>query len=141
MGSDRPFPPPEQEYNPPVALLDLSTIHRSLSTALLLFTGISGAWGLVGYGRGRGMSPSYWGILACLELLALAQGLVGGAMLLAGEQPARLVHVLYGVVSVITLPGAYAFTRGRDDRQMSLNYALLCLFLLGVSLRAASTAL
>lgn len=124
-----------------MALFDLSTIHRSLSTALLLFTGISGAWGLVSYGRRRGVSPSYWGILACLELLALAQGLVGGAMLLAGEQPARIVHVLYGVVSVITLPGAYALTRGRDDRRMTLNYALICLFLLGVSLRAASTAL
>lgn len=120
---------------------ELSTIHRSLSTALLLFTGISGAWGLVIYGRGRGVSPSYWGILACLELLALAQGLVGGVMLLAGEQPARLVHILYGIVSVVTLPGAYAFTRGRDDRQATLTYALICLFLLGVSLRAASTGL
>ncbi|MGH2605336.1 MAG: hypothetical protein ACRDG5_01970 [Anaerolineales bacterium] len=120
---------------------ELSTIHRSLSTALLLFTGISGAWGLVSYGRGRGVSPSYWGILACLELLALGQGLVGGVMLLAGEQPARLVHILYGIVSVVTLPGAYAFTRGRDDRQMTLNYGLICLFLLGVSLRAASTGL
>lgn len=122
-------------------LFDLSSIHRSLSTALLLFAGISGGWGLVSYGRGRGVSPSYWGILACLELLALAQGLVGGLMLLAGEQPARLVHILYGIVSVVTLPGVYAFTRGRDDRQATLTYALICLFLLGVSLRAASTAL
>lgn len=123
-----------------MARLDLSAIHASLSTALFLFTGISGAWGLVTYARRQGVSASYWGILACLELLALAQGLVGGAMLLAGEQPARLVHILYGIVSVVTLPGAYAFTRGRDDRQATLNYALLCLFLLGVSLRAASTA-
>lgn len=122
-------------------LFDLSSIHRSLSTALLLFAGISGGWGLVSYGRGRGVSASYWGILACLELLALAQGLVGGAMLLAGEQPARLVHILYGIVSVVTLPGVYAFTHGRDDRQTTLTYALICLFLLGVSLRAASTAL
>ncbi len=123
-----------------MALFDLGTIHHSLSTALFLFTGISGAWGLVSYSRGRGVSPSYWGILACLELLALAQGLIGGAMLLAGEQPGRLVHILYGIVSIITLPGVYAFTRGRDDRQATLTYALICLFLLGVSLRAASTA-
>lgn len=123
-----------------MALFDLSAIHRSLSTALLLFAAISGAWGLASYGRGRGVGASYWGILACLELLALAQGLVGGAMLLAGEQPARLVHILYGIVSVVTLPGSYAFSRGRDDRRAALQYGLICLFLVGVSLRAAATA-
>lgn len=120
--------------------MDLNSIHRSLSTALLLFTALSGLWGLVTYARGRGVTGSYWGILACLELLAVGQDLLGLAMLLSGEQPGRLVHILYGIVAVVTLPGAYAYTRGRDDRRAALQYGLLCLFLLGVSLRAAATA-
>jgi hypothetical protein len=123
-----------------MAPIDLNSIHRSLSTAMFLFSALSGGWGLWTYLRRRSVTASYWGILACLELLAVAQGLVGVTLLLSGVQPARFVHILYGLVAVVTLPGTYGFTRGRDDRQMALTYSLICLFLLGVALRAASTA-
>ena len=120
--------------------MDLNSVNRSLATAMFLFTGISGVWGLVLYARKQPMNGTYWGILACLEVLSAAQGLLGVAMLLAGENPGRLVHILYGITAVVTLPGFYAYTRGRDDLRASLQYGLICLFLLGVSLRAAATA-
>jgi hypothetical protein len=127
-------------YNAAAMPPGLPDIHRSLATSLFLFTAIAGVWGLVMYARRSPITGTYWGILAALELLALAQAAVGAVMLVGGAQPARAVHILYGLTSVVALPGVYAYTRGRDDRRATLVYALLCLFLLGVSLRAAGTA-
>ncbi len=44
------------------------------------------------------------------------------------------------MVAVIALPGYYAFTKGRDDRAAALVYGLICLFLVGIGLRALETA-
>jgi hypothetical protein len=60
---------------------------------------------------------------------------------LQGGVPARgWVHYLYGVVMLISLPGLYAFVRGRDTRREALMYAVAGLFLAGISLRAMTTA-
>jgi len=57
----------------------------------------------------------------------------------AGLQAGRWVHYLYGFLSVITLPGAFAYMRGRDSRREVLLYGLIGLFMVGVSLRAIGT--
>jgi uncharacterized membrane protein len=73
--------------------------------------------------------------------LFLAQGVVGVILFASGLRAARtLVHALYGIVLVISLPGTYAITRGRDSRREALIYALIGLFLAGVTLRAMFTA-
>jgi hypothetical protein len=71
--------------------------------------------------------------------LALAQAALGAAMAFAGESPARAVHILYGLTTVLTLPAYYAFSKGRDDRTASLIYAGLCLFLAIAGYRAVVT--
>jgi hypothetical protein len=119
----------------------LSFLHARLADSLLLFFAIAGAWSLIAALRRRGVSSATWGVLVVGELLALAQAGVGLASLLGGARPARDVHLLYGVVSVVSLPAYYAFSRGRDDARASWAYALLCLFLAGISARAASTGL
>ena len=117
----------------------MTTIHGVLSNTLLLFMALAGVWGLVRYFRRGGVDGGYWGILVIGELLVLAQGILGLVLLLGGAAPGRGVHVLYGVVAVLTLPAAYGFLRGRDDRRASLVYGLLCLFLAAIAWRAAST--
>jgi hypothetical protein len=49
------------------------------------------------------------------------------------------IHILYGIVAVISLPAYYAITKGRDDKEVVLTYGLLNLFLAAISLRAAAT--
>jgi len=39
----------------------------------------------------------------------------------------------------LTLPAAYALSRGRDDNRAAWTYALLGLFLVGIALRARGT--
>ncbi len=120
--------------------MTLTDIHHNLATSVLLFMLIAGVWGIISYARGRSMSGNYWGILAVGELLILAQGVLGAVLWISGARPGRLgIHVLYGVVAVISLPAYYAITRGRDDRQIVLVYGLLNFFLAAISLRAAAT--
>lgn len=107
---------------------------------MILFSAIAAVWGLILYLRRQGISGNYWGILASAELLFVAQGILGVLLWLGGGRPGRSIHVLYGIVAVITLPAFYTLSQGRDDRRGALGYALALLFLVGISLRAIGTA-
>ena len=118
----------------------LTVLHARLLVTILLFFGALSIWGLFGYLRGQGISGSYKGALAIGELLMLAEAIIGVLLLVGGAQPYRLtIHILYGIVAVITLPGTFAYTRGRDDRWEQLIYVAACLFLCGIALRALTT--
>ena len=118
----------------------LAVLHARLLVTILLFFGALSIWGLVSYLRGQSISGSYKGALAIGELLMLVEFVLGVLLLLGGAQPYRLsIHILYGIVAIIGLPGAFAYTRGRDDRWELLIYATVCLFLCGIALRALST--
>lgn len=118
----------------------ITFIHNRLSVTMLLFMAALGIWGLWNALRGAGMSPSYWGGLAIGEGLIAAQAVIGIVLYVLGEQPARgLLHVLYGVAALISIPAAFAFTRGRSTRYESLIYGIIALFLAGVTVRARLT--
>lgn len=118
----------------------LLTMHSRLLFTLLLVLGLLALWGALAHLRGRIPSQGYQALLAIGELLLLAEAGLGLGLLLYGYQPARpLVHVIYGLVAVLTLPGATLSLRGRDPRGAALVYSLTCLFLCGIVLRALST--
>ena len=118
----------------------LAVLHARLLVTILLFFGALSIWGFFSYLRGQSISGSYKGALAIGELLMLAEFVLGVLLLLSGAQPYRLsIHILYGIVAIIGLPGAFAYTRGRDDRWELLIYVVVCLFLCGIALRALST--
>jgi hypothetical protein len=120
--------------------VELSEIHRALANSVVIYAGAAAIIGLITYFRRKGVEGNFWGILIIGELLFIAQGIVGIVLWISGGEPGRIVHILYGVVSVITLPGYFAMSKGKDDRDATLAYALICLFLVGVGLRAAFTA-
>ncbi len=121
--------------------MSLTLIHARLAIAMLMFLTVAGIWGLVAYFRQQQVSGTYWGILAVGEILILAQVIIGSILLIQGARPDRGVHLLYGSVAIVALPGYYAYTRGEDDRRAYLTYGLICLFLVGISIRAMTTAL
>lgn len=118
----------------------LDVLHARLLVTILLFFGALSIWGFFNYLRGQSISGGYKGALAIGELLLLAEFIIGVLLLLGGARPYRLsIHILYGIVAIVTLPGTFAYTRGRDDRWEQLIYVAVCLFLCGVALRALST--
>src|SRR5689334_9683104 len=111
-------------------MANLALLHARLLFTILLFFGALSIWGLFNALRGSGVSAGYRGALAIGELLMLAEFLLGVIAFLSGGQPYRpSIHILYGVVAIITLPGTFAYTRGRDGRTEQLIYALTCMFL------------
>ncbi len=120
--------------------MTLTEVHARLATSMLIFLSIAGAWGLANFFLRRSITGSYWGILAAGEILVIAQMIVGIILWIDGARPARTIHVLYGIVAAISIPGYYAYTKGQDDRRASLTYGLICLFLVGISIRAVGTA-
>jgi len=120
--------------------MTLTIAHARLANTMLLFLSVAGVWGLATFFLRRSITGSYWGILAIGEILILVQMIVGIILWIDGARPARTIHVLYGIVAGISIPGYYAYTRGQDDRRASLTYGLICLFLVGISIRAMSTA-
>jgi len=120
--------------------MTLAEVHARLATTMLLFLSIAAIWGLAIFFLRRSITGGYWGILAVGEILVLAQMIVGIILWIDGARPARTIHVLYGIVAAISIPGYYAYTKGQDDRRASLTYGLICLFLVGISIRAIGTA-
>ncbi len=119
--------------------MTLTMIHERVATTMVLFSLIAAVWGLYLFIRGRSIDGNFWGILVVGELLILAQAVIGFILWFQGAQPGRGIHILYGIVAAMTLPAAYGFSRGRDDRQMALIYSLILLFLVGISWRAIVT--
>lgn len=119
---------------------NLVLLHSRLVMTIVLFLGAMGLWGGFNYLRGQSVSGSYLGALVIGELLLLAEFILGVILLISGRQPYRPpIHILYGIVAIIMLPGTFAYVRGRDTRFEQLIYALACLFLCGIALRALET--
>jgi hypothetical protein len=118
----------------------LNFLHERLSYTTLYFMAALGIWGLWNALRGAGMTPSYWGGLVIGQGIIVIEGLIGVALYVVGAVPARgLLHVLYGVAALISFPAVFSFTRGRSTRYEALIYAVVALFLAGVTVRARLT--
>lgn len=97
-------------------------------------------WGLICAARGR-VGQGYLAGLWVAQLLLVAQALLGAALLAGGAAGLGLaLHVVYGVIALLVLPGAIWYNRGRAGRWEALVLAATCLFLLGVVIRAFETA-
>lgn len=125
--------------------MSLPEIHGRLGNTALLFMFIAAAWGGLRWLRKQPVDGNYFGVLVVGELLLLGQMLLG-MWLWLGMRSTPVsdppwMHILYGFLSVITLPAVYVFSKGRtEDRRDQGLYALVCLFLVAILWRAMTTA-
>lgn len=120
----------------------LTRLHSSLMNTILFSMLVLVIWGVFTYARRRPATGTFAAALIIGELLILAEALLGIIILVGGAQPARLgVHLLYGIVALVCLPGAFAYTRGRNSRWEGLIYAGVCLFLAAIAIRARQTGM
>ena len=121
--------------------MSLIEIHGRLANTALLYTGILALWGLWRFFRRQGVDSSYWGAVMIAEILYLAQAGLGAFIYFTGigNLAGRSMHILYGVVSVLVIPGIFFYTRGDEQRRVILIYAIGLLFTIGILLRAMST--
>ena len=122
--------------------MSLIDIHARLANTALYYMVLMALWGLWRYVRKQGVDGSFWGALVIAEVLLLVQAALGAFLWLSGtgQLAGRSIHILYGVVSILVIPGIFLYTRGEEQRRAMLVYALSFLFLVGIVLRAIMTA-
>jgi hypothetical protein len=116
------------------------TLHQGFARALLIYALMLAVWGLFNYVRGSNPPGGYLGAMIILEGLAVVQSLVGVVLLGSGHRPDSTLHYLYGGAAVLTLPAAYFMSAGGRERRDSMVFGLAALLLVGVALRAMTTA-
>jgi hypothetical protein len=116
------------------------SLHGRVATAIVLYLSVVGLWGLVLGLRGSGPTPSFIGALMIFELAAVAQGLLGLAVLVFSRPPSQSLHVLYGFALALALPLAATVVRKRERRTASLTFGLVALFAAGLAIRGITTA-
>ena len=121
----------------------LQPLHGVLSRAIVLFAAAAGFYGLYLYFRKQAITPSYWGMIVVGNLTTLAQGAIGLLMALSGAQAGEWVHILYGITALLWIPIINVinnqFNAGERNVRETLIVALVCLFEMGVGLRAIGT--
>lgn len=120
--------------------MSLSEIHGQLANSAMFYFILLAVWGLFRFARRQGVGSSYWGALVIAEILILVQAGLGAYLWMSGFRPARGIHLLYGIVSGLTIPAVFVYTKGREERREMLVYGVVILFTVGLILRAMTTA-
>lgn len=116
-------------------------LHQGLGNAIVFFMLICSAWGFVNYLRGQAVGPNLRGSLVIGEGLILVQGALGVGLLILGLRSGSTIHLLYGILAAVALPAAYMLLPNPGpNRRESLQIAVVCLFIVGLALRAMTTA-
>ena len=115
------------------------SVHGRVATAIVLYLSVVGVWGIVLGVRGSGPTPNFIGALLIFEVAAVAQGLLGIALLFT-RSPSQSLHVLYGFALAAALPLAATLVRRREPRAGSFAFGFMALFAAGLALRGITTA-
>jgi len=121
--------------------MPLTVIHSRLWVSILLFSAAMALWGIWRFVRKQNAGSNYLGAVAMAELLNLVQFVVGVILLISGTGVLARpqVHILYGCVMVLVLPGVYIYSRGDDSRRAVLIYAVAFVFLIAIAFRSLVT--
>jgi hypothetical protein len=125
---------------PTEVLGTLVAIHRQLANTGVLYMATCGVWGLFMAWRKWPMDANYRGILMLGYILGFVIGAPGGVLFLDGTlRPSDTIHVLYGLLLVVTLPLAVQYSRNHVARK-PLIYGLTSFFIMGLMIRGILTA-
>ena len=73
----------------------MTAVHIALGAAVVAVNLAAGAWGAWAWWQWR-PAPGFWPLLRAGQALVAVEALLGGVLLLAGEEPPRL-HLVYGL--------------------------------------------
>jgi FtsH-binding integral membrane protein len=126
---------PDSYYNGYV-LSYLLELHTRLQVTLIIVTLTLSVCGFALFVVRRDGGELYRAGISIAALLFVAEALLGFAVLVGMSVQVSALHLLYGVLAAICLPVVMLYNRGRSGPQVALSFALACLFLLVVCIRA-----
>lgn len=116
--------------------------HQYIALGARWFMLVMALWALLVSMQRRPLGWTFLGIIAASEVVIVVQALIGAYFFLGigMRPPAWIKHLLYGGLTVFTLPVIYFYTRKEKDyRRKARIWALACLFMFGLTFRTAST--
>ena len=115
-------------------------LHQRFALVIVAYCLIVGLWGLGLFLIGRQPVGGFLGALVLAEGVGILQDVIGLILLATGKRPHDLLHLLYGVVIVLTLPFVWSISDRGTTRRDSLYLGMAMIFLVGIALRAITTA-
>ncbi len=122
----------------------VTVLHDVFFNAILIFSGIIGAWAIGTGARNRDISGGFWGAVATLSGLSAVTLLVGVILASQGYTPAdgrTNIYFIYMGWLLVIIPGMFTQLRGRDDSAAAIAFAMIALFNLFVGLSMRSRGL
>jgi hypothetical protein len=116
---------------------ETGSLHRAIGWYVVGGMGLMGGWALILAIIKKQPGRAFWVAFGVAVTGVLAQvGIGTWALSVDGVDPGN-EHVFYGIVSVFTLAFAYIY-RLQLAKRPALYYSILCLFLMGLGMRAIS---
>jgi len=122
--------------------MSITEIHGALANTATLFMAGLAIWAFLLRIRSQPLSSGWSGAAVIGEVLLLAQFALGWVLYFqrSGDlaMPRPWIHILYGVVAVLTLPAAHTyFSNIKDPKVQTLAMSFVCIFLWGILLRSS----
>jgi hypothetical protein len=93
----------------------MAEIHALAARIVLVLVIVIAAWSVVLVAGRRPIRPALVGGLAWIVVLVAATGLLGIANAAAAGWPSDPLHIVYGVLAALVLPGAWAISQARPE--------------------------
>ncbi|WP_448544814.1 hypothetical protein [Roseiflexus sp.] len=127
-------------YNPG-AMEHILRLHANLLFTILLVFSVLALWALILGLLRRPVGAWLHSGMAIGVLLVLSECVLGVILLMRGLLPLRPeMHILYGIIALLTIPIAHSSARNREPRSQGLMYAFACMFVCIIALRAVEMA-
>jgi hypothetical protein len=95
----------------------VDTLHLVLGVAVIALNLLAGAWGGIAWLRQR-PSVSFWYVLRAAQVAVVVQVLVGGVLVLLGEEATGALHYIYGLAPLLVSLLAEAARAGAAEREL-----------------------
>jgi hypothetical protein len=95
----------------------LGTLHLVLGVAVIATNLIAGTWGGVSWLQQR-PSVSFWYLLRAAQVTVVLQVVVGGLLVLLGEEATGALHYVYGLAPLLVSLLAEAARAGAAEREL-----------------------
>jgi hypothetical protein len=95
----------------------LDTLHLVLGVAVIATNLLAGVWGGVSWLQQR-PSVSFWYMLRAAQATVVIQVLVGGLLVLLGEEATGALHYVYGLAPLLVSLLAEAARAGAAEREL-----------------------
>jgi hypothetical protein len=105
----------------------LIELHGRLGNTAMFYTIAMVLWSFWRFFRKQGPESNYWGALVIAEIVFVIKVVLGGIIWIggAGEVENIAMHALYGILSLLLIPGMFIYSRGNETPRTMLIFALV----------------